>query len=143
MSGGPEHRYGLRIARRLNDQTVRLSFGSSFVPAVGAQPKTYRIVSADDPDYRDGISPEKVEVATAPDVAPPAGWTGKPYSRTTVTLHLPKPMKKGVAYALQARQLTIFLQFSRRPELISGISSSDKPASSRSARGTLTPAKSR
>jgi endoglucanase len=100
--GGPEHRYGLRLARRLDERTLRLSFGSSFVGAVGAQPGTYRLISADDPEFREGLSPEKVEVATGQDAVPPAGWTGKTYARNTVTLHLPKPLRRGAAYAVQA-----------------------------------------
>jgi endoglucanase len=101
-SGGPDHRYGLRVARRVDDRTLRLTFGPSFVASVGAQPKTYRLVSPEDPEFRDGISPDKVDLATAPDAAPPAAWTGKTYLRTTVTLHLSRPLKKGAAYAVQA-----------------------------------------
>lgn len=100
--GGPDHRYGLRVARRLDDRTVRLTFGPSFVPDSGNQAKTYRVVCQGDPAFRDGVSPDTVEVTGAADAAPPAGWTGKTYRRSTVMLHLPAAMKKGTPYAVQA-----------------------------------------
>src|SRR5690242_1476893 len=53
--GGPEHRYGLRVARRLDPRTVRLTLGPSFALSVGTQPAAYRIVSAADPDFRRGV----------------------------------------------------------------------------------------
>lgn len=99
--GGPDHRYGLRVARRVDDLTVRLTFGPSFVADPGGQAKSYRVVSTADADFRDGVSPEKVSVADSPDAAPPAGWKGKSYRRRTVTLTLPKPMKKGARYGIQ------------------------------------------
>jgi len=100
--GGPDHRYGLRVARRVDDQTVRLTFGASFVARIGKQNATYRIVSATDADFHDGVSPDKVEIASAADGEAPAGWTGKKYLRHTVTLHLPKPFKKDQTYFVQA-----------------------------------------
>jgi endoglucanase len=100
--GGPEHRYGLRVLRRVDDRTLRVTFGPSFVAPVGTQPRTYRVISTEDPQFREGVSPDKVEIASAPDVLPPASWTGRTYARTTVTIRLPKPLKEGAAYGLQA-----------------------------------------
>lgn len=99
--GGPDHRYGLRVARRLDDRTVRLTLGASFVPEVGADAGSYRIVSGEDPEFRDGLSPESAQVTRAAEGSPPAGWSGKTYQRTTVTLHLSKPMKPALTYGVQ------------------------------------------
>jgi hypothetical protein len=99
--GGPDHRYGLRGARRLDERTVRLTIGPSFVADPGGQAKSYRVTSIADAEFRDGVFPEKLSTAESPDVVPPAGWKGKSYRRTTVTLTLPKPMKKGVRYGVQ------------------------------------------
>jgi endoglucanase len=100
--GGPDHRYGLRVARRVDDQTVRLTFGSSYLTRIGPQAASYRIVSMTDADFRDGVAPDKVETASAPDGSAPENWAGKKYLRHTITLHLPKPLKKEPAYYVQA-----------------------------------------
>jgi len=100
--GGPEHRYGLRAARRVDEQTVKLVFGPSFVGKVGTQAVTYRIVSATDQDYTGGLHPLSVRHSSAPDATPPPGWAGKTYLRHTVELKLPQPLKKEHRYWVQA-----------------------------------------
>jgi hypothetical protein len=94
-------RYGLRAARRIDPRTIRLSFGPSFVPAIGAQAATYRIVSPDDPAFQPGIRPVAARDRTAPDDTPPAGWMGKRYQRHAVELALPRPMQDGRRYWVQ------------------------------------------
>lgn len=98
---GPESRYGVRVARRVDPRTVRVCFGPSFVPYTGTQPAAYRVVSADDPDFRNGLRPTGVRQTSAPDDSPPAGWTGKRYERHVVDLTLPRPMRAGCRYAVQ------------------------------------------
>ncbi|HZT42948.1 MAG TPA: glycoside hydrolase family 9 protein [Chthonomonadaceae bacterium] len=99
--GGPEHRYGLRVARWMDPRTVRLILGSSFVTRVGTQPAAYRIVSATDPNFRQGLRASAVRHTAAPDDSPPAGWRGKSYERHVVTLTLPRPLRAGCRYAVQ------------------------------------------
>jgi len=100
--GGPEHRYGLRMAWRVDEQTAALSFGPSFVEKIGAQSGTYRIVSATDPAYSAGLRASSVKHSSAPDAAPPPGWGGRTYLRHRVELKLPRPLKKGNRYWVQA-----------------------------------------
>jgi len=100
--GGPEHRYGLRVARRVDEQMIALVFGPSFIEKVGAQCGTYRIVSATDQAYRGGLRPLAVKHSGGPDAAPPQGWAGKTYLRHSVELKLPQPLKKEHRYWVQA-----------------------------------------
>src|SRR5579871_1432509 len=99
--GGPEHRYGLRVARLIDPRTVQVTLGPSFVLKVGTQPAAYRIVSATDPDFRHGLRATAVQHTAVPDDSPPAGWRGKRYVRHIVTLTLPRPMRSGCRYAVQ------------------------------------------
>ena len=98
------HRLGLRVARRLDEKSVRLSFGSSFVPKVGEQAATYRLVSATDPVYQAGVRAQAAQVERAPDddPPPPPGYAGRKFERFTVTLTLPKPLQAGHRHAVQA-----------------------------------------
>ncbi|HLX62513.1 MAG TPA: cellulase N-terminal Ig-like domain-containing protein, partial [Planctomycetota bacterium] len=94
--------HGLRCARRVDDKTIRVAFGASFVADIGAKGAAYRIVSPDDEDFQKGIRADKAAVSTNDDVAPPEGWQGKPFKRSSVTLTLPQPMKVGHRYWVEA-----------------------------------------
>jgi endoglucanase len=100
--GGPEHRYGLRLAQRLDAQTIRIVLGPSFVPKIGTQPAAYRIVSVEDPAFRQGVRATVAHHTALPDDNPPEGWSGKRYQRHVVDLTLPLPMRAGCRYAVQA-----------------------------------------
>lgn len=99
---GPPNRYGLRYARGLDARTVRLTFGPSFVKRVAERPETYRIVCRADPAYRVGLRALAARCSAAPDDAPPAAWRGRRYERNAVLLTLPRPMRPGLRYAVQA-----------------------------------------
>ena len=98
----PEVGLGLRVARRLDDRTVRLTFGASFVPKVGGRPETYRIMCETDPRFQPGIRADGAKVQSEDDPATPKGWSGRPYPRNSVVIHLPAPMTAGHRYWVQA-----------------------------------------
>ena len=94
--------HGLRAARRIDAQTVRLSFGASLVGSIAAQGEAFRIVSPNDPAFQHGVRATKAVVVESSDAAPPPGWQGKPFKRFAVMLTLPQPMKNEFRYWIEA-----------------------------------------
>ncbi len=88
----------MRSARRMDDRTIRLGFGASFVPGIGTKAETYRIVSPDDPDFQHGVRASSAVHIKSADVIPPPDWKGTPFLRHSVTVTLPQPMKLNLRY---------------------------------------------
>ncbi|MDP6507085.1 MAG: hypothetical protein QF886_25890, partial [Planctomycetota bacterium] len=112
FAGHLDHRLGLRWAKKIDATKIELVFGASFVPKIGAQGKTYRVVSPTDPDFRNGQRGITAQVTAREDGggledvrhdrSTTKGWQGRRFQKRLVVVALPRPMKDGHRYFAQA-----------------------------------------
>jgi hypothetical protein len=94
---------GFRSIRALDSRHLFLTFGFSAGDAC-KNPESYRIVSFDDPAYayEKFVRPVRASLRKEIEAASPPGGPFPQFTRTTVTLEAPRPLKKGRTYSVIA-----------------------------------------
>ncbi|MCZ7648549.1 MAG: glycoside hydrolase family 9 protein [Planctomycetota bacterium] len=93
-------RYGIRETYALSTKALHLVTGAGLDTAKLADSSHVKVTSADDPDYKDGVSPARISRRSNLDFYIPDGWPWRFHQRHELFLLFEKPFKNGKTYRI-------------------------------------------